>query len=147
MKQIKLDSLEDCKKFANNLARHLSAGMLICMDGDLGCGKTTMSKFIGAAIGIKETINSPTFTIAKIYEGALPLYHIDAYRLEGISQDIGLGEMMQNDGVCIIEWSKFIKDELPSNYIHIDFKYVDENKRLICVEAVGNLYQEIVEAL
>ena len=87
MKQIPVCSLEETRELGMKLASLIKPGMLITLSGDLGAGKTTFTKYLGKGLGVKKTINSPTFTILKIYQGAsMPVYHIDAYRLEGITQ-------------------------------------------------------------
>ena len=99
-------SLNDTNKIGKLIASCLFKGAVISLDGDLGAGKTTFTKSLGEYLGVKEEISSPTFNILKCYfDGTLPLYHIDAYRLEdGINMDIGLEEVIEGDGVCVIEW-------------------------------------------
>lgn len=91
------------------------------LDGDLGAGKTTFTKGLALGLGIKKNVKSPTFTIVREYhEGRLPLYHMDVYRLEDASaDDIGLDEYFNGDGVSVVEWSQFIDDELPNEYLII----------------------------
>ena len=107
------DSAAKTKELAYKLGKLVDAKTLIILTGDLGAGKTTFTQGLALGMGITKTVTSPTFTIMKIYKNKLPLYHIDAYRLEGISQDLGLEEMMDDDGVCVIEWPLFIDDRLP----------------------------------
>ena len=119
--------------------------MVIVLDGDLASGKTTLTKGIGKGLGIKEVINSPTFTILKIYEGRLPLYHIDAYRLETSDYDLGFDEY--DDGVMVIEWPKYYEKYLPNEYLKIELKYIDDNTRSIDIKAIGNKYIKLKEAI
>lgn len=100
------------QNIACEISKFLKPGMLLTLDGDLGAGKTTFTQGLGKGLGINDNINSPTFNILKCYfNGRIPLYHIDAYRLEDrINMDIGLEEVIQGDGVAVIEWSKFISD-------------------------------------
>ena len=109
-------------------------------------GKTTFTKGIGKALNIKQVINSPTFTILKIYEGVMPLYHIDAYRLEGNNYDLGMDENSE-DGVTIIEWPEYYENYLPSDYIKVDFTYVDDNTREIKFSSCGDKYLQIVRSM
>lgn len=124
----------------------LHKGDIICLSGDLGAGKTTLTKGIGKALDVKTHITSPTFTIMKIYQGRLPLYHMDCYRLEGLNQDIGLDEYLGDDGVSVIEWSLNIKDLIDENLL-IDISYLDDEKRLIKIIANGKRYEELIKEL
>lgn len=124
------------------LGKKLQKGMCIVLKGDLAGGKTTFTKGIGKALNIKEVINSPTFTILKIYEGDLKLFHIDAYRLEGNEYDLGLDEYL-DEGVMVVEWPEYYKDYLPKEYLEISFKYIDDEKREIVFNPVGEKYKEL----
>lgn len=126
------------------IGKKLQKGMCITLVGDLAGGKTTFTKGIGKALNIKEVINSPTFTILKIYNGDLKLFHIDAYRLEGSEYDLGLDEYLE-DGVMIVEWPVYYKDYLPSEYLEISFKYIDDNTREINFNPIGDRYKELIE--
>ena len=128
------------------LGKLLDKGSFIALKGDLAGGKTTFTKGIGKALNIKQVINSPTFTILKIYKGDLPLYHIDAYRLEGNDYDLGLDELA-DEGIMVVEWPEYYLDYLPSDYIEINFKYIDDDTREISFKPIGEKYKKIVEAL
>lgn len=121
--------------------------MIICLDGELGSGKTVFAKGIANALGIKEPITSPTFSIIKEYDGELPLYHMDVYRLDGNTEGIGIEEYFTKGGVVVIEWADTIKDILPKEYLHIKFKVVDENKRVLVLTPYGKQYEELCEAV
>ncbi len=126
------------------IGKKLQKGMCITLVGDLAGGKTTFTKGIGKALNIKEVINSPTFTILKIYNGDLKLFHIDAYRLEGSGYDLGLDEYLE-EGVMIVEWPVYYKDYLPDEYLEISFKYIDDNTREINFNPIGDRYKELIE--
>ena len=126
------------------IGKKLEKGMCITLVGDLAGGKTTFTKGIGKALNIKEVINSPTFTILKIYNGDLKLYHIDAYRLEGCKYDLGLDEYL-DEGVMIVEWPVYYQDYLPNEYLEISFKYIDDNTREITLNPIGEKYKELVK--
>ena len=126
------------------IGKKLQKGMCITLVGDLAGGKTTFTKGIGKALNIKEIINSPTFTILKIYNGDLKLFHIDAYRLEGCEYDLGLDEYLE-EGVMIVEWPIYYKDYLPDEYLEISFKYIDDNTREINFNPIGDRYKELIE--
>lgn len=132
-------------ELGEKLGKMLEKDSVIVLNGDLASGKTTLTKGIGKGLGIKDTINSPTFTILKIYNGRLPLYHIDAYRLDNSNYDLGFNEL--DDGVIVVEWPEYYKDYLPKEYIEIDFKYIDEDSRDITIKSVGDKYSNIIKEL
>lgn len=128
------------------LGKLLIKGSTICLKGDLAGGKTTFTKGIGKALNISQVINSPTFTILKIYNGNLPLYHIDAYRLENSSYDLGMDEF-EEEGIMVIEWPEYYQDYLPSEYLEINFEYIDDNSRKIEFISHGDKYLDIVKEM
>ena len=136
------------KDIATYIASYLKEGMLLTLDGHLGAGKTTFTQGLGKALGVNETINSPTFNILKCYfSGRLPFYHIDAYRLEDhVNDDIGLEEVIQGDGVCVIEWSKFIEDKL-FEPLKIEITIIDQEKRKFIISSDFDKYYELMEGL
>jgi len=143
-----INNLEDMKKFANVLVKNLNVGSLILLNGDLGAGKTTLTQFIGKSLGVKRTINSPTFNIIKSYRGSeLKLHHMDCYRLEDQEDDLGFDEYFEDKAIIVIEWSEFIKDLLPNDYLSITINVKDENKRLITIDAHGDEYKKIKGAV
>ena len=133
------------------LAQNFESGkfpnMVICLNGELGSGKTIFAKGIAQALGINETITSPTFTIIKEYEGELPLYHMDVYRLDGNTDGVGIEEYFTKGGVVVIEWAETIKDILPKERLDIKFKVIDENKRVLVLNPYGREYEELCEAV
>lgn len=137
----------DTIELAENIESEKFPNMIICLDGELGSGKTIFTKGIAKSMGITETITSPTFTIIKEYDGELPLYHMDVYRLDGNTEGIGVEEYFEKGGVVVIEWASTIKDILPSEYLHIKFKVVDENKRALIITPHGTKYEELCEAV
>lgn len=137
----------DTIELAQNLESEKFPNMVICLDGELGSGKTVFTKGIANALGIEESITSPTFTIIKEYEGELPLYHMDVYKLDGNTDGIGIEEYYNKNGVVVIEWASTIKDILPEERLDIKFKVVDENKRLLILKPHGKKYEELCEAV
>ena len=112
--KIEIHSLQETQEFATKMADLCrNKQLVITLDGDLGAGKTTWTKSFGKALGVKNVINSPTFTILKDYkqEGGGPFHHIDAYRLEGKCQDLGFEDCF-DEGITVVEWSEFIEDQL-----------------------------------
>ena len=121
--------------------------MLITLEGDLGAGKTTMTKGIGKALGVTEVINSPTFTIMKVYEGRLTLYHMDVYRIDNNSGDDYLMEYMESGGVCVIEWANNISDLINDDHLEIDITIDNYFNRLVKVTATSDVYKKCLERL
>lgn len=134
-------------EIAQNFESEKFPNMIICLDGELGSGKTIFAKGIANALGINDTITSPTFTIIKEYNGELPLYHMDVYRLDGNTEGVGIEEYFTKGGVVVIEWAETIKDILPSERLDIKFKIVDENKRLLILTPHGKKYEDLCEAV
>ena len=126
-----------------SLAKYLSAGDLVLLNGDLGAGKTTLSQFIGKALGVKRNINSPTFNIIKSYQGSnLRLHHMDCYRLEDSEEDLGFNEYFEDEAVILIEWSQFISEFLPPSSLSINITTLNESERNIELEAQGVHYEK-----
>lgn len=143
---IKIKDLDGMAVFATTLAKYLSAGDLVLLNGDLGAGKTTLSQFIGKALGVKRNINSPTFNIIKSYQGSnLRLHHMDCYRLEESEEDLGFNEYFEDEAVILIEWSQFISEFLPPSSLTINITTLNESERNIELEAQGVHYAKIKE--
>ena len=142
------NSENDTMKLANEFAKELTTGDVIVLSGELGSGKTKFTEGFLLFFGLEEEISSPTFTIVNEYrKNDTNIYHFDVYRLSSIDEFYAIGgEQYFDNGICIIEWGEIIKDALPSSYIHLSFKrdLIDENKRIINIEAVGNKYTNLV---
>ena len=137
-------NLKDTERLANIIAPLVKKGDLILLNADLGGGKTTFTQFFAKALNIKETVTSPTFNIVKCYfNGKLPLCHIDAYRLEGITNDIGLDEYLEGDFVSVIEWSEFISYLLDDERLELNIKRISDNEREIEVIGKGKYYEDM----
>src|SRR5690242_19583817 len=120
-------SLEETEQLAAWLAARAEPGTVIGLDGDLGAGKTAFSQQFARHLGVNGVVNSPTFTIIKEYEGRLPLYHMDVYRLSVDEADeLGLDEYFYGDGVCLVEWSSLITELMPEQYLHIQLETTGE---------------------
>lgn len=136
--------LETSLKFAQTLSKILKPNDVICLNGNLGTGKTTFTQFLASSLGIKEIVNSPTFNIIKCYfNKPLTLYHIDAYRLEGNTFDIGLDEYIYGEGVCVIEWAEFVKDYIPDTALNINIERIDENTRKYILSGNKEMIEEV----
>ena len=138
----------DTMEVAENLESEKFPGMVICLDGELGSGKTVFVKGFAKALGLSETITSPTFSLVKEYnDGEMPLFHMDVYRLDDSGTEFGLSDYLNQDGVCIIEWPEMIETQLPDERLHIRFKVIDENTRVLIFTPYGQKYEELCEAV
>ena len=135
-------------ELAENIESEHFPNMVICLNGDLGSGKTVFTKAFAKALGIHESITSPTFNIIKEYpEGELPLYHMDVYRLDGNTNELNIEEYFDKGGVTIIEWADLISDELPYERLDIDIRVTGEDTRVFILTPHGSKYEEICEAV
>ena len=135
-------------QIAQNLESEKFENMVICLEGDLGSGKTMFVKGFAQALGIDENITSPTFNIIKeYYSGEMPLFHMDVYRLDGNVDGVGIEDYYKKNGVCIIEWSDTIEDYLPLERLDIKIKVIGEDTRLLIFKPHGEIYEEICEAI
>lgn len=141
-------SEKDTLEVAQNLESEKFPNMVICLEGELGSGKTVFVKGFAQALGILENVTSPTFTLVKEYpDGELPLYHMDVYRLEGTQENVGLEDYFSKGGVTIIEWSDLIRDCLPEERLDIKFKVIDDNTRVLVFEPHGNMYEDLCHSV
>ena len=128
---LKTHSKEETQRLGSVVAAHLFVGSVVTLSGDLGAGKTTFVGGVAASLGVKEKVNSPTFNIMRCYfEAKIPLYHIDAYRLEeGTNKDIGLEEFIEGNGTCFIEWPIYIQELIPQGNLDIVIHSLGEDNR------------------
>jgi tRNA threonylcarbamoyladenosine biosynthesis protein TsaE len=141
-------SLQDTEALAAAIAAVSEPGMVIGLDGDLGAGKTAFSQCYARHLGVEGIVNSPTFTIIKEYEGRLPLYHMDVYRISLQEADeLGLEEYFYGQGVSLVEWSSIITDLMPPRHLHIELKSAGPEKREITVTGIGEPYGGVCRAL
>ena len=139
-------SKEETQELGKLLAKESFVREVVTLKGQLGAGKTTFSQGFANGLGIKGIINSPTFNIVKCYfDSIIPLYHIDAYRLEDLHQDLGLEEYIEGDGVCLVEWAEFISEVIPSELLKINIEILENEERLVTIEAFGKQYEELLK--
>lgn len=127
-RKLRLNNEKETRALGLEIADALEPGDVVALIGDLGTGKTALTKYIAEGLGIKEEISSPTFTIVKEYRsGRLPLYHFDVYRLGSGEEllDIGAEEMLDGDGACVIEWADIAADVLPEDSLVVRLGYGD----------------------
>lgn len=138
--------------FGRQLGQLLQEGSVLCLIGDLGAGKTLLVQGIAQGLGLNEEITSPTFTVMNVYEGNIPVYHFDLYRLESPEQlvDIGFDEYTNAGGIAIIEWPDKFPGFMPDSYLRIELIKTGDNDRLIKVSSQGAhhhlLYEELKQA-
>ena len=139
---------EDTMEIAENIESEKFPGMVICLDGELGSGKTVFVKGFARALGLTETITSPTFNLVKEnHDGEMPLFHMDVYRLDEDSVDFGLDDYLNQEAVCIIEWPEIIENQLPEERLEIKFKVIDDNTRILVFTPYGQKYVDLCEAV
>ncbi len=146
MKSFITNNPNETIELGKRIGKLLKASDVVLLDGDLSAGKTTLTKGIGEAIGVKKVINSPTFTIVKEYNGDIKLYHLDLYRLDGINNDFDLEEYIESDGIAVIEWPNQVSELIPNNYLKVILKRLDNDKREISIEGIGRYksYEEML---
>ncbi len=139
---------QDTLELAQNIESEKFPNMVICLEGELGSGKTVFVKGFAQAMGIEENVTSPTFSLVKEYlNGELPLYHMDVYRLEGSCENVGFDEYFEKGGVTIVEWSDLICNCLPDERLVIKFKVIDENTRVLIFEPHGKVYEDLCDSV
>jgi tRNA threonylcarbamoyladenosine biosynthesis protein TsaE len=131
-------SSDETKNFGKELAAKLKPGSVVSLRGSLGAGKTVIAKGIAEYLEITDAIVSPTFTILQEYDGTLPLYHMDLYRISGCDEFEMMGgeEMLYGQGITLIEWSEKIDEMLPEDTIYIDLEILDNQNRVITVVGI-----------
>lgn len=143
-------SPEETAAVGRELARHLKPGDIILLVGDLGTGKTTFVKGVAAGLRLKsDAVHSPTFVLMNIYEGRLPLFHFDLYRLEPGEELnlLGFDEFLYGDGVALIEWADRMGGWTPEEYLRLDLTHDGDDRRVIKVKAKGERYRDLLGAL
>ncbi len=135
-------------EIAQNIESEKFSNMVICLIGELGSGKTMFVKGFAQALGLEENITSPTFNLVKEYlNGEMPLYHMDVYRMEGLTENIGIEDYFTKNGVSIIEWADMIEDLLPEERLEIEFRVLNENTRILYFKPYGKQYEDLCNAV
>lgn len=150
MLKIISNSAEATHKIGEKLGKLLSKGNILCLSGDLGAGKTALTQGIAKGMGVNEYVTSPTYTIINEYQGRIPLYHFDVYRLNDVEEmyELGYEEYFFGDGAVVVEWADIVRDIVPEERLWITILHAkDENSREIILEPTGETYEEIVKGL
>ncbi|MER2156151.1 MAG: tRNA (adenosine(37)-N6)-threonylcarbamoyltransferase complex ATPase subunit type 1 TsaE [Solibacillus sp.] len=142
-----INTLEETQALAMRLAELVEQQYTITLEGDLGAGKTTFTQSFAKGLGVKRTVNSPTFTIMKQYIGRIPLNHLDVYRLEDSDEDLGWEEIFYGDAVTVVEWAHLIHEDLPEERLAIEITRIDETKRKFVLKPIGEKYVRLCEEL
>ena len=138
MEEYRVSSLEETKAVAQKLADRITKPTVIAYFGGLGAGKTTFTRFFCEALGSRDEVTSPTFAMVHEYNGRLPIYHFDMYRVDGYEGLYSTGYFDYLDtGVLLIEWSENIEEDLPRDYIRVEIEHgAQEGERIIKIGEV-----------
>ena len=142
-----VDATRDLADAVSSLAR---PGDVVVLAGDLGAGKTAFVQGFGRGLGVTDRITSPTFTLVHVYEGRMPVHHLDVYRLEQLSEalDLGLPEMLDEGGVVLIEWGDAILPVLPHDFLEVRLTFgIGEDDRHVAFRPVGTAWSVRADAL
>lgn len=147
MKKILLKNEEETKQFGQRLGECISEKILICLNGDLGAGKTCITKGIAKGLDITDDITSPTFILVEEYEGRFPLYHFDVYRIDDVEElyFIGFDDYLSKEAVVIIEWSDKIESILPKERLELRLEYTEDGMRTVNLQPVGEVAKILAE--
>lgn len=146
-KNFTINSPEEMIRLGILIGSQAFENMLITLHGDLGAGKTMLSKGIAKGLDITDIVNSPTFTIMKIYQGKYTLYHMDVYRLNDASDDFDLEEYFEREGVCIIEWAENISEILPAEFLDVKITKLTDSTRNVEISTISETYIPILEGI
>ena len=146
--EIKTFSKSETQELGKRLAPLFGRGDVVLLKGDLGAGKTTFTGGVAEGLHIKEKVISPTFNIMKCYfHGDIPLYHIDAYRLEEQNIELGLDEYIEGDGVCLIEWPMYIEGLLPDEYLEVTLTNQGGDERKVVLSSNSEHFDAVLSSL
>ncbi|MFQ6014675.1 MAG: tRNA (adenosine(37)-N6)-threonylcarbamoyltransferase complex ATPase subunit type 1 TsaE [Anaerolineae bacterium] len=145
------NSVEETLQIGIQLGRLLRSGDVVCLEGELGAGKTYLTQGIGRGLGIKQGIRSPSFTLIDEHrwEGGTVLYHIDLYRLQTVPEMLGIGltDYLEGPGVCVIEWAERAREIIPPEHLWITLLPANGDRRDVVMEAAGERYETLLRDL
>jgi tRNA threonylcarbamoyladenosine biosynthesis protein TsaE len=145
---VDIPDLAATESFGRRLGASLFPGAVIALVGQLGAGKTHLTRAIAEGLGVKNpaVVNSPTFVLIQEYPARLPIAHFDAYRLSGPREfaDLGVDEYFRGEGVSVVEWADKVESTLPAEHLRIEIEIVDENRRRFKITANGECYEELL---
>lgn len=143
-------SPDETMKLGKKLATRLKPGSIVCLHGELGSGKTTLVKGLAEGLKLKQQkVKSPSFVLMNVYEGKLPLYHFDFYRLENLREieEIGYEEFLYGNGISAIEWADKLQELYPKECLKIELSHASANERRLVLTPQGNGYETILKGL
>lgn len=149
MQQYELVTENEDQTFAlaKQIGEKLNGGEVIALEGDLGAGKTAFTKGLAKGLAVTRVVNSPTFTIIKEYQGRIPLYHMDVYRVSVEDEDLGFDEYFEGTGVTVVEWAHLIKEQLPDELLTIYIYRIGDTSRKFVLEAKGERYLQLCKEI
>lgn len=143
--------LSATEEFGRRLGALLFPGAVIALVGQLGAGKTHLTRAVAEGLGVKNSaaVNSPTFVLIQEYVARLPIYHFDAYRLGGAREfaELGVDEYFRGDGVCLVEWADKVDATLPAEHLRIEIEIIDTDRRRFHLAASGGRYETLLQHL
>lgn len=142
-------SVNETRRLGEDLGKLAVAGDVFLLVGGLGSGKTCLAQGIALGLGVQQHVSSPSFILIKEYQGRLPFYHVDFYRLDRIEEiaDLGLEDYIYGRGVCVIEWADKGMALLPREHLLVTMEYVSADERAITMEPRGDRYVSLTIAL
>ena len=150
MLKMTTNSPEETQDLGYKIGCMLKPGDIVCLVGDLGAGKTTMTQWIAKGLGVDDYVTSPTFALINEYNGRYPVYHFDVYRINDIEEmyDLGYEEYFYSEGVTIVEWANIITELLPKDKVYIEItRGNDGDERHISIDGSGETYEEVIKEL
>ncbi|WP_171473526.1 tRNA (adenosine(37)-N6)-threonylcarbamoyltransferase complex ATPase subunit type 1 TsaE [Frigoriglobus tundricola] len=146
-----IPDLAATEAFGRRLGALLFPGAVVALVGQLGAGKTHLTRAVAEGLGVRTpaAVNSPTFVLIQEYPARLPIYHFDAYRLSGSREfaELGADEYFRGAGVCLVEWADKVGAALPAEHLRIEIETVDENRRRFRIHALGEMYESLLSRI
>lgn len=140
---------DQTRRLGNKLGKLVSAGHVVALIGELGAGKTRWAQGMGQGLNLPDDdiVNSPTYTFINQYQGRLPFYHIDVYRLGTLEEadTLGLDDYIYGDGVCLIEWANRIAETLPPDRLEVELHHLGSTRRRVIMRAIGTTHQTLLD--
>ena len=146
-RQILTQTAEETVTFARSVGESCSGGEVLLLIGELGSGKTRFTQGLALGLGVDEYVHSPTFTLVNQYHGRLPLYHVDLYRIDSQAEalDLGIGEYIYGDGVCVVEWADKALGVFPPEQLLIQFVDLGGTRRRLTLNALAASHERLLE--
>jgi tRNA threonylcarbamoyladenosine biosynthesis protein TsaE len=146
---LEIADLVATEAFGRRLGAALFPGAVVALVGQLGAGKTHLTRAVAEGLDVKNpaAVNSPTFVLIQEYPARLPIYHFDAYRLSGSREflELGVDEYFRGDGVCLVEWADKVDAAMPGEHLRIEIEIVDANRRRFHLSASGEKYAKLLQ--